>query len=321
MKPAPIPVIDIARARADEVQAALVETGSLLLRDTSMDTELCERALADAESFFALSAPTKHELAIERSPHFRGYSEMHNERDWREQIHFGRETHGASSTRDYTTLQGPNVWPPDGAWRARMLHYLAAVESTAQRLLASIAVSLGLPASSFADESGREPHLLMKLIRYHPQPNPAVPRSGVAAHVDFSWVTLTLQDDVGGLEVRTPAGAWLSVPPTRCAWLVNVGEILQFATRGALCATPHRVVNPSSRAARISIPVFLNPSLETVVRPLRVQSVERGAQVLTNGAHVHRVLDPDCEPVPFHFGEAEWRRKGLNVWCRACVTA
>jgi hypothetical protein len=34
--------------------------------------------------------------------------------------------------------------------------------------------------------------------------------------------------------------------------------------------------------------------------------------------HVHCVLDPAVAPRPFHFGEAEWRRKGRGGWCFAC---
>jgi isopenicillin N synthase-like dioxygenase len=176
MRTAAFPLVDIARADADEVRAALLDTGALLLCDSSIDPATCAGALADAEGFFALPAPTKHDLAIERSPHFRGYSEMHNERDWREQIHFGREMSADGSARDFTTLQGPNLWPADPAWRARMLAYLGCVESVAQRLLAAIAASLDLGVRSFADEAGREPHLLMKLI-----PLPPAAESGRAA--------------------------------------------------------------------------------------------------------------------------------------------
>ena len=34
--------------------------------------------------------------------------------------------------------------------------------------------------------------------------------------------------------------------------------------------------------------------------------------------HVHRVLDPLQARAAFHFGTAEWRRKGLGAWCHTC---
>ena len=125
-------------------------------------------------------------------------------------------------------------------------------------------------------------------------------RPGVAAHVDFSWVTLLLQDATGGLEVCTPAGEWMEAPFISGTLLVNLGEILQFATGGLYQATPHRVT--TAERDRISLPFFLNPALDSVISPVEP------------GAHVHRVL----RAAPLQFGEEEWKRKGLGVWCAAC---
>jgi isopenicillin N synthase-like dioxygenase len=137
------------------------------------------------------------------------------------------------------------------------------------------------------------------MIQYHEAPG-GVARPGVAAHVDFSWVTLLLQDGTGGLEVCTPEGEWMAAEPRPGTLLVNLGEILQFATGGYYQATPHRVT--TGARARVSMPFFLNPSLDTVVRPVET------------GAHVHRVLRPEG----LHFGEEEWRRKGMGIWCAEC---
>jgi len=165
---------------------------------------------------------------------------------------------------------------------------------------------------------GDAPYVLMKHIGYHPQPGVDERRRGVAAHLDFSLVTLTLQDDVGGLEVQRPSGEWVAVPPVRGAWLVNVGELLQFVTGGRLLATPHRVVNPSASRSRFSIPVFLNPSLPTRLWRAR-PPVPRAPP---RGEHVHAVLSADdLERAWLCFGEEEWRRKGENVWCAQCKGA
>ena len=309
-----LPALDLASASPQDVRAALQGFGAMLVRDPGVPASRCLEAIADAEAFFARPQLEKDALAIAHSPHFRGYSQMHNERDWREQIHFGREVAGGAGGEQFGCLEGPNLWPGDVAWRERMLAYLAAVEGLGQRVLSLIAESLGLPAQAFASE--HEPYLLMKLICYHAQPDAQRPRQGVAAHLDFSWVTLTLQDGTGGLEVQDPEGTWIPVVPVPGAWLVNIGELLQFATRGAFVATPHRVVNPSTQRSRISIPMFLNPGLRAMVAPLEVPEVALcAAEPLP---HVHHVLDPAAPRTPFVFGEAEWRRKGQNVWCRQC---
>jgi isopenicillin N synthase-like dioxygenase len=292
-----------------ELVEALRRDGAVLVHDGGASVERCARALSDVAGFFALPREVKQALAIERSPHFRGYSEMHNERDWREQLHFGRELPPAAGDAPPWRLQGPNLWPADDAWRGRMLEYMAHVERVGTRVLAAIAAALGLAAEDWLGDS---PYVLMKHIAYHPQPGAHERRQGVAAHLDFSLVTLTLQDDVGGLEVRRPSGEWVAVPPRPGAWLVNVGELLQLVTGGELVATPHRVVNPSVSRTRCSIPVFVNPSLTTRLR----RAGTPVARPVSRGEHVHAVLSGEEQELDF--GEGEWRRKGENVWCAQC---
>lgn len=311
----PLPLIDLSTANPREVLAAFRQRGAVLVRDASVPTARCQQALADAAAFFALPQAEKDALSMAGSPHFRGYSLMHTDRDWREQIHLGRECAALPAGEPGSALQGPNRWPADAAWRDRMLDYLDAVERVGQRLLSFVAQGLGLPADAFAGE--QPPYLLMKLIGYHPQAAGAAVRPGVAAHLDFSWLTLTLQDDTGGLEVQDRDGRWIAVDPVPGCWLVNIGELLQFATRGACIATPHRVVNRSISRSRVSIPVFLNPGLAATVAPLDLP--ESPARPTPDGAHVHQVLDPAAPRRPFVFGHAEWRRKGENRWCRLCA--
>lgn len=278
-----------------------------------MPAHRAAQALEDAAQFFARPQAERDALGIRSSQHFRGYSVMKNDRDWREQIHFGRERPNAGDTPPWRRLEGPNLWPADSAWRRRLLEYLEATENVAAEILSRLAESFGLPLNAFDSRNG---YSLLKLIAYHPQTDPAARRSGVAAHLDFSWLTLTLQDETGGLEVETLDGVWRDVPPVAGAWLVNVGEILQFATGNTLRATPHRVINPSTERTRFSIPVFLCPDLDAVVS---AKLPYRNPPLRQDGSHIHRVLDSSSPPTALHFGIAEWQRKGENLWCRECT--
>jgi isopenicillin N synthase-like dioxygenase len=226
---------------------------------------------------------------------------MHNERDWREQIHFGREEPACGSEPTYLRLRGPNLWPGDAEWRSRLLRLMDDLERVGREVLPALTTAV-------PDDEG---YLLLKLIHYQTPPD-GMPRSGVAPHVDFSWITLLVQDDVGGLEARTPDGIWLDVPPVPGALVVNIGEILEYASGGHYLATPHRVVSEPGRA-RVSMPFFLNPGLDT-----RIEGHRSGD--LCHGEHVHRVLT-GSEDEPFVFGDAEWKRKGLGVWCHECAVA
>ena len=313
-----VPVFSSAALASRDVGRALRERGGFLL-SPSIDGRRWAEAVEAAHEFFALPAAVKATMAIERSPHFRGWSEMHNERDWREQIHFGRELSAAGDEPTLPTflrLEGPNLWPPDGRWRAVITAYLDAVAELGERLLACVAADLGLPASPFAGVS-RSGYVLLKLIGYHPQSSAETPRPGVAAHVDFSWITITLQDSPG-LQVLPPGGSWVQVEAVPGSLWVHPGELLQVASGGAYPATPHRVINRSLDRTRVSLPLFLNPPLTGWVGPL--VPVAEGARLeeTTETSHVHRVLPSPASTEPFVFGEAEWRRKGRNGWCHAC---
>lgn len=299
------------------LRSALTSSGCLQIAHPRLSPARLASVLDDARAFFALPREHKLALGIEGSPHFRGYSEMRNARDFREQIHFGDERSVAGVEPGYLQLEGPNMWPADAGFRQRMLAYLGDVASVAHELLARIVTSLGL-SDDLLREPLSEPYLLMKLIGYHPQPRLDAKRPGVAAHVDFSWLTLTLQDGIGGLELARPDGTWIAPPPTPGVLLVHVGELLQFTSRGVFLATPHRVINPSSERMRASIPTFFNAGLRARVESW---SVAPPAQAMAAGSareHVHRFLDPSVAPAPFVFGEAEWRRKGQNLWCFEC---
>lgn len=249
--------------------------------------------LALAREFFVLPDADKDRVHIRRSPHFRGYSVMKNERDWREQIHFGLERAPGASP-----LEGPNLWPDalGAAWREQALAFLDEAGRHGQQLLAE----LGLPLPD-----GGEPYLLMKMICYHPQPDPDRARPGVAAHCDWSWITLLYQDDTGGLEQQDADGAWREVS---APFSVTIGELAEIYTGGRLRATPHRVVNRSATRQRISIPVFICPPLDEVVPGTRHCFTEAHG-------HAHRVRNPAEPYAAVRFGASEWRRKGLGQWC------
>ncbi|MFN7921642.1 MAG: 2OG-Fe(II) oxygenase family protein [Bryobacteraceae bacterium] len=288
--------------------------GGLYLRHPLFPETRCGEAIELARAFFALSLPEKRRLGIENSPHFRGYSEMRNERDWREQIHFGREeasAHGAA----HQQLRGPNLWAPIPDWRERMLALMADLELAGRDALDVLARQAGLSGKDLlpADEA---PYLLLKLIHYLEPPSPEA-RSGVAPHVDFSWITLILQDTAGGLQALSPGGGWRDVPHVPGTLVLQIGEILQSASRNHFPATPHRVVNRPGAGSRISLPFFLNPALDRWIAPAEGLAE---SPFPNDPEHVHRVFtEPRREP--FCFGGEEWKRKGLGVWCASCVSA
>jgi isopenicillin N synthase-like dioxygenase len=87
----------------------------------------------------------------------------------------------------------------------------------------------------------------------------------VAEHTDYGLLTLLVQDDTGGLEVRVD-DEWVQVPPVPDAIVCNLGDMLERVTGGRFRSTPHRVRLPDRD--RYSFPLFLDPSWDAELQPL-----------------------------------------------------
>ena len=85
-------------------------------------------------------------------------------------------------------------------------------------------------------------------------------------HSDAGALTLLLQDQVGGLQVRGDDG-WVDVTPTPGAIVVNTGDVMQVWSNDRYTAALHRVL-PRATQDRYSLPYFFNPSYETDYAPL-----------------------------------------------------
>jgi isopenicillin N synthase-like dioxygenase len=126
----------------------------------------------------------------------------------------------------------------------------------------SWALSLGSSAHVFDDTFGDRPSTLIKLVRY---PGREERGQGVGAHNDPGVLTLLMiEPGKGGLQVEHD-GQWLDAPAVPGAFVVNIGELLEFATNGYLKATMHRVVSPPPGETRLSMPFFFNPALDSTV--------------------------------------------------------
>ncbi|KAJ8572317.1 hypothetical protein K7X08_008828 [Anisodus acutangulus] len=144
--------------------------------------------------------------------------------------------------------------------------YVQEVQKLSYKLLELISLSLGLPAKRmnwfFKDQTS-----FVRLNHYPPCPIPQ-PTLGVGRHKDAGRLTILVQDDIGGLEVkRRTDGEWNRVRPTPDAYNINVGDTIQVWSNDEYESVEHRVVVNSERE-RFSIPFFLNPSHYTWIEPL-----------------------------------------------------
>ncbi len=305
-----LPVLDLsllddgpeAAARfRDDLRAATHDVGFFYLTGTGVTPELEARLHRAALDFFAL--PEEDKLAIEnvQSPHFRGYTRIGGERtqgrvDWREQIDIGpeREAIDTEDAPDWARLIGPNLWPAaQPELRDVVLEWHDHLTGVARKLLRAWALSLGAPESYFDDHFG-DPSTLIKIVRYPGTTEPE-PQQGVGAHKDSGVLTLLwVEPGKGGLQVERD-GEWVDAPSVPGAFVVNIGELLEYATQGYLKATNHRVVSPRFPDDRISVPFFFNPALDRTL-PLIDLPDELAAQA-------RGVTDDPGNPIHSLYGE------------------
>jgi isopenicillin N synthase-like dioxygenase len=280
-----LPIIDLSAAERGPQARALLhaqlhsaahDVGFFQLVGHGITRAETDALIGAMHAFFAL--PEADRLALDNinSPHFRGYTRTGDERtggarDWRDQLDIGAERPARTPGPDepaYWWLEGPNQWPaalPE--LRTAALAWIDRLSGVARRLLHELLTAIGAPADFYDPVFGDRAHPHLKLVRYPGSAGDGADQ-GVGAHKDYGFLTLLLQDQVGGLQVQRADGRFHEVPPLAGAFVVNLGELLEVATNGYLLATNHRVVSPPGATERFSVPFFYNPRLDARVEPL-----------------------------------------------------
>jgi isopenicillin N synthase-like dioxygenase len=282
--------------------------GFFYVEDHGVSLVFMEKMLRQTAAFFDLPQSDKEAMNLSLSPHFRGYGKLQAEMtegkpDFKETLDFGLEQRARElqPERPFLRLQGPNQWPASPLlgpeWREMVLQYLVEMQKLGERLMRAMALTLGLPESFFADQfssTSKDSFALLRLLKYPPSSDFASEHFGVGAHVDSGCLVILLQDDVGGLQVQNRKGDWVDAPSIPGTFVVNIGKMLQIWSNHYFLATPHRVLNSSSRV-RYSVPFFFEPSLTTEVSPLSLPK-----EFLTD--QEHGVTD-----APVVYGEHMWQ--------------
>ncbi|XVF62904.1 hypothetical protein PTKIN_Ptkin09bG0046100 [Pterospermum kingtungense] len=100
---------------------------------------------------------------------------------------------------------------------------------------------------------------LVMLSHYYPIcPQPEL-TLGSSKHADNGFLTVLLQDHVGGLQVLHE-NHWIDVPPTPGALVINIGDLLQLISNDSFTSVNHRVLT-NSVSPRVSVASFFTTAL------------------------------------------------------------
>jgi isopenicillin N synthase-like dioxygenase len=257
----------------EQVGKACEEWGFFQVINHGISLSLLDEVETNALNFFAL--PLEEKSKVRRTfENALGYYDSEltkNVRDWKEVFDFTTrgvlEPPVASSGNKEQIHVYTNQWPEyPPTFRAVCEKWSKSVEGLAFELLGLISESLGLPATYFHKYWLPDDSNFIRLNYYPkcPAPNLAL---GVSRHKDGGGLTVLVQDEVGGLEVRRKDGKWIGIKPQRDAFVINVGDLFQVWSNDKYKSVEHRVVVNENKA-RFSVPFFFNPSQSTNVAPV-----------------------------------------------------
>ena len=279
-----IPVIDGSALHSDDqaAYARLVEnfadaygrTGFGYIINHGVDPALLDAVFSASAQFHALPLDEKMKTALNQN--HRGYIPINTSTDVNSKLADVKKPNQSASfmmMREDSTedadvyLSGPNQWPELDGFRNALTAYNTAMSDLGRKLMRVALLATGANPDDFLTAFD-QPTTWLRLLHYPPSPALAPENLyGSAPHCDFGCLTLLAQDDVGGLQVQTPAGNWVDAPRIEGSFVVNVGDMLHRLSNGKLMSTPHRVINRSGRE-RYSCPFFFDPHVSANIAPL-----------------------------------------------------
>ncbi|WP_210092647.1 isopenicillin N synthase family oxygenase [Ruegeria sp. HKCCSP346] len=278
-----IPTIDISPL-SDPGSAAFAATvqgiieactgiGFLSITGTGVSQRTVNHVRQTTREIFAINESRKWDQAITRK-NYRGYIPMglftpndgSGKADKYEGYKLHHEVAATDPVRSECALYGPNLWPAEvPSAKEVILDYWRQLDQVTDVLLGALESGLNLTSGILRD-AFRNPMTNMTLLHYPPQAAEEA-GYGIHPHKDTDALTIIAPDPVGGLEVQTRSGKWISPDCPLGGFVVNIGDMLELWSGGRLKSTPHRVVNRSGKE-RYSFPYFAVPRHDVIVEPL-----------------------------------------------------
>lgn len=264
------------QAIANQIYQACHEIGFMYLKNPGISATLLDQIFTQTKLFFDLPLAVKNQLAWSDEISNRGYVGIERERlapdkpgDLKEAFNVGKEVNPDGRNLEDKSSLILNQWSTgQDDFRQIVLEFYQACTEAANRICQAFAIALHLPESFFLDRHTHQNHTL-RLLHYPPlEEAPKLGQIRAGEHSDYGSFTLLFQDEIGGLEVCTAQGEWITAPYIPGTIIVNTGDLMQRWTNHVFCSTPHRVLIPLDeqvQRSRYSIAFFCHPNDDTEI--------------------------------------------------------
>ncbi|XP_043696033.1 1-aminocyclopropane-1-carboxylate oxidase homolog 1-like [Telopea speciosissima] len=252
----PIPIIDLSGFDSDrrsiiidQIRDASRSLGFFQVTNHGIPSEVLDRTITAIKAFNEQPTEIKalhYNREIGRSALFSSNFDLYRSKaaTWRDTI---------------TVTWAPNIDTGEipEICRSEIVEWDREAQRLGETLMEILSEGLGLEGGRLKALSCTEGKTMVAhYYPFCPQPDLTL---GIASHTDPGVLTVLLQDQIGGLQVKH-GEHWVDVQPIPGAIVINIGELLQIISNDVYKSVEHRVLANHLHQPRISIGVFFNPN-------------------------------------------------------------
>lgn len=246
-----IEVQDRCKKVVDEIREASEKWGFFQLINHGVPSSVLEGMIDGIRKFHEQDTELKKEY----------YSRDFKSRRVRYESNFDLYQSRAANWRDtlnISVLHSCHIEPEElpAVCRNVIVEYINHVTKLGETIFSMLSEALGLKPDHLKDmECAKGKSAVCHYYPACPQPELTL---GAAKHTDPAFLTILLQDQIGGLQVLHN-NQWIDVEPVAQGFVVNIGESLQILSNDKFVSANHRVL-ANRKGPRMSVACFFNGS-------------------------------------------------------------